>query len=130
MAPLERLELPTTRLEGAVLYSTELRAYIKRFFAILHIHTPCPYLIGLLSYALSTSNTCALTFRRIVCSDLSTNWGLYFYRRCSSPRRVLRPKTSLGGTPPKIRTLTNWVGASRATVKLEAYIWRRRSGSN
>ena len=73
-----------------------------------------------------------LGFCRIVCPDLSTDWGLYFYRRCSSPRRVPRPMTSLIGAFD-----WNWTSDTGIFSPLlyllsykGIYIWRRESESN
>ncbi len=56
--------------------------YLWRFFAILRIYTPCPYLIGLVNYSNhmpSRPLTLALYLSTDSCSDLSTCWGLYYF---------------------------------------------------
>ena len=71
-------------LEGFYVTTTPMRHKIfnRRFFAILHIYTPCPYLIGLVNYSNhmpSRPQTLVLYLSTDSCSVLSTCWGLYYF---------------------------------------------------
>ena len=82
--------------------------YVRRFFAILHIHTPCPYLIGLVDHTNhmpARPLTLVLYLAATSCSDLVTSWGLYFTSLLQTSK-LPRPMTSLCNLRPPALTVS------------------------